>query len=164
MVSRCESGASPFTPNDGRAPRGGFFLCLALAVPVSLLAFSFPLALALAFAFPSQSLNPTPFSAAILGGLLTLTDAIDLFVSLTSLNFCGSYFAFRSCVFFSVGSSIHCPFHVFYVGTSRLSGSVKTKMRITGKKDNTKEEKMEITTPLCISEAEGPTRQKVVME
>lgn len=98
MVSRCESGASPFTPNDGRAPRGGFFLCLALAVPVSLLAFSFPLALALAFAFPSQSLNPTPFSAAILGGLLTLTDAIDLFVSLTSLNFCGSYFAFRSCV------------------------------------------------------------------
>lgn len=101
MVSRCESGASPFTPNDGRAPRGGFFLCLALAVPVSLLAFSFPLALALAFAFPSQSLNPTPFSAAILGGLLTLTDAIDLFVSLTSLNFCGSYFAFRSCVFFS---------------------------------------------------------------
>lgn len=37
-------------------------------------------------------------------------------------------------------------------------------MRITGKKDNTKEEKMEITTPPCISEAEGPTRQKVVME
>lgn len=101
MVSRCESGASPFTPNDGRAPRGGFFLCLALVAPVSLLAFSFPLPLALAFAFPSQSLNPTPFSAAILGGLLTLTDAIDLFVSLTSLNFCGSYFAFRSCVFSS---------------------------------------------------------------
>lgn len=74
MVSRCESGASPFTPNDGRAPRGGFFLCLALVAPVSLLAFSF--ALALALAFPSQSLNPTPFSAAILGGLLTLTDAI----------------------------------------------------------------------------------------
>lgn len=113
MVSRCESGASPFTPNDGRAPRGGFFLCLALAVPVSLLAFSFPLALALAFAFPSQSLNPTPFSAAILGGLLTLTDAIDLFVSLTSLNFCGSYFAFRSCVFFQSGRQYTVPFTCF---------------------------------------------------
>lgn len=82
MVSRCERRASPSTANDGRAPRGRFFLNLAPVVPLSVL----PLP------FPSQLPTVMPFSATTLRGLSTLTDAIIFRFSDKSVSV--FYFAF----------------------------------------------------------------------